>query len=223
MTASAVPHLKHREFASLALVQWLALLTMAVDHLGAVGLLGEWSRGVGRFALPAFVVMIAYNAWHTRSPSKMCTRVLFLALVSQPLWWLSVGSPGRLSIMVTLLVVVALVWSIRSAQWGVAGFILASFVVVSPYVEYGALPLLLVPLGIVRRGELWPVAVFLAFLWAVLQYQANSFYLVFALVAVGGVSLLIFHCVGLPRSPRWLSFWFYPAHLALLSLIKIAS
>lgn len=200
----------------LALVQWLALVTMTFDHLGALSILGDWSRLVGRAALPAFVLMIALNALSSRSPASMASRCAWLLVLAQPVWWLSVGVWGRLCILVTLLVVVLLVWSWR-LRWPFLGaLVLAAFLLVSPWVEYGALPLLLVPLVLVPSLS----ALLLALVWPVLQYLGVPVLQVSALVGLLLVLVLLRFPFDVPRAPRWVSRWFYPGHLVVLSAIS---
>lgn len=204
---------KYYSSSGLALVQLLALVTMAVDHLGALTILGDWSRVVGRFALPAFVVMIACNALAVSSPGRMAWRCAVLLLLSQPLWWLSVGSWDRLCILVTLLAVVLLVWSWR-LRWPLLGvLVLVAFLVVSPWVEYRAWPLLLLP---VILAPSWPALV-LALVWPLVQYPASPLFQVAALVSLALVVILLRVPYDVPRLPRCLSRWFYPGHLLIIA------
>lgn len=197
----------------MALVQWFALVTMLIDHLGVVGILGDWSRLVGRAALPAFVLMVAWNALYVSSPRVMLLRCLGLLLLSQPLWWLSVGSWDRLCILVTLSAVVVLVWCWRQRLPLEGAVVLLLFLLVSPWVEYGALPLLLLPL--VLRPSL--LTLFLALSWPLLQYLGAPLFQVAALLSLVLLLVLLRFPFDVPRSPRWLSRWFYPGHLAVLA------
>lgn len=200
----------------MALVQWLALASMLVDHLGAVGALGEWSRLIGRFAMPAFVVMIALNALVAPDPAALVRRLLLLLLLSQPVWWLTVGAWDRLCILVTLLAVVLLVWAWRARRLDLLALVAGVFLILSPWVEFGAWPLLLVPLVVVPGLP----ALLLALVWPLVQYpvpvlQVASLFVLLALV------VLVRFPFNVPRAPRWLSRWFYPGHLAALALVTV--
>lgn len=208
----AQPDVRH---ASVAAIQIAAIVTMMVDHLGALSILGDWSRLVGRFALPAFVVMVAYNASMTTKPGSMAWRCLLLFALSQPFWWLSVGTWYRLNIMVTLLVVVLLVWAWRLRWPLLALVVITLFALVAPWVEYGAWPLLLVPLGIFG-----PLGALPALFWPLVQY-GQWLYALPALVSVVVLVALVYVDIQLPRFPRWLTRWFYPGHLFVLSVIKL--
>lgn len=185
---------------------------MLVDHLGAMSFLGEWSRFVGRFALPAFVVMIAYHAAISARPDLLARRVLLLLLLSQPFWWLSVGFPYRLCILATLLAVVLLVSAWRSRRYVLLSLVLLLFLCASPWIEYGPFPLLLVPLVLVPWGIL-P-----ALVWPLVQYSPGPL-LVAAALSLVLLVLLLRVPFNVPRAPRWFTRWFYPVHLAILSTL----
>lgn len=195
-----------------ALVQPLALLSMLIDHLGAVGLLGDWSRLLGRFALPAFVVMLACNAMATSDPARLAWRVAVLALVSQPFYTLVLAP--RLSIMVPLLLVVLLVWAYRLRCWDALALVLGFCAVLSPWYSYGLPLLLLVPVCLVPG----PAAAFLALSWPLIQYPAQPVVALFALASLLLILVLVRFPFDVPRLPRLVTRWFYPAHLAVLSL-----
>lgn len=203
----------------LALLQWLAVISMLVDHLGVVSILGDWSRIAGRFALPAFVVMVACNALSTASPGRMASRCAVLLLVSQPLWWLSVGTWDLLCILVTLLAVILMVWAFRvPGPLGFLSFLLVTFVftAVSPWVEYSFWPLLLVPVVI------WPSfpMLLLALVWPFFQYLGQPLFQASALFSLLVVLYLVRFPFNVPRLPRMLSRYFYPLHLGLIGLSK---
>ena len=198
---------------TLALVQPLALSSMLIDHLGAVSILADWSRVVGRAALPAFVVMLALNALATLDPRRLWLRVLLLLMLSQPLWWLSVGSWHQLCIMLTLLAVVSLVWCYRRSLVLEGVIILGAFLLVSPWVEYGPWPLLLVPICLTRSLP----ALALALVWPLVQYPDSPAFQASAFAALALVWLSLRVPFDVPRLPRLVTRWFYPAHLFLLS------
>jgi len=90
------------------------------------------------------------------------------------------------------------------------------YILLSRWVEYGPLPLLLVPLVLTRS----PLALVFALVWAYLQYLYSYPLMVAALVSVAIVAVLLRVRFDVPRAPRWVSRWFYPGHLALLSAIS---
>lgn len=207
----------HFRCTSVALVQWLALVTMLIDHLGAIGLLGDWSRYVGRFAIPAFVLMIAYNALNAAAPGRMAFRCCVLLLLSQPAYALALGHWDHANFLAILLTVVLLCWFWRDpSPLGYLGFMLTLLTafVFSPWIGGGVLSLLLVPLVLIPS----PVTLLLALFWPVLQYWGLPFVQLAALVSLLLVLVLLRLPFDVPRAPRWLSRWFYPGHLFVLFL-----
>lgn len=84
-------------------LKWIALVTMLIDHLGAV--LGEefyislgvpWLysvfRCVGRLSFPIFAFFIA-EGWHyTRSKKRYFLTMLILAVISQPIYYFALNT-----------------------------------------------------------------------------------------------------------------------------------
>ncbi len=70
----------------------IAILTMLVDHLGAVFFpQQEWMRIVGRLAFPIFAYCIAAGAAFTHSMPKYLGRMLIMAVIAQPIYVLAMG------------------------------------------------------------------------------------------------------------------------------------
>lgn len=69
--------------------QWLALLTMTVDHLIRYLLPESWDLGwagssIGRIAFPLFAAMVAWHGlFNTRNPLGYAKRILIIGLVAQ--------------------------------------------------------------------------------------------------------------------------------------------
>ena len=62
----------------------IAILSMAVDHTGAVLFLGElWFRYVGRLAFPVFCFLIVEGFRHTHDVYRYMTRLAVFALLSE--------------------------------------------------------------------------------------------------------------------------------------------
>ena len=196
-------------------VKWVALGTMLVDHVGAVLLSGDaqvLARMVGRLAFPLFAFLLAYNITVRGVPvARYVGPLAVFSLVSLGPHWAAFGV-GSLNIFPTLLVGVLL---IEAGRYGLAWFVgtLAVVLVAGPVLGYGAVGAVLVFLihgALVVGGWAWlPVvlAVGLVNAWPVA---------VVGLLAAGVVLLLERLPVVLARSPAWVFWWFYPAHLLLL-------
>lgn len=69
--------------------QWLALITMTLDHLARYVAPEAWQMGwvgssVGRIAFPLFAGMVAWHAcFNTRDPLRYARRILVIGLVAQ--------------------------------------------------------------------------------------------------------------------------------------------
>jgi len=63
----------------------IALITMIIDHVGAVfPQTGYELRVIGRVAFPIYVYLVADGFRYTKSPAKFLTRLLIFAIISQP-------------------------------------------------------------------------------------------------------------------------------------------
>lgn len=87
-----------------AFLKWLAIISMAVDHVSEHLLNGyQPGRAMGRLAFPLFAMLIAYNYAHFyqgRFPTKYISRLLFFGLLAQ-VAYVTFGLE-RLNIMTTL-------------------------------------------------------------------------------------------------------------------------
>lgn len=69
--------------------QWLALITMTVDHLSRYVVPDSWGLGwagssIGRIAFPLFAAMVAWHGlFNTRNPLRYARRILMIGLVAQ--------------------------------------------------------------------------------------------------------------------------------------------
>ncbi|WP_168011990.1 TraX family protein [Halomonas salinarum] len=69
--------------------QWLALITMTVDHITRYLLPDGWDAGwasssIGRIAFPLFSAMVAWHGlFNTRNPLRYAKRILIIGLVAQ--------------------------------------------------------------------------------------------------------------------------------------------
>lgn len=223
------------------LVRWLAMLTMVVDHVGAVLLPPDVAhplRFIGRIAWPLFAFLMAYNvAVRGVDPSRYLRPLLVWGLVAQLPHYLALGY-FRVSILGTLfLAASALTLLQRSGvepslvpAGGAAGagrlpvgYLVMGLVgvfLLSSYVEYGAMGVLLVLSLWWAVGSGAPLAwVLAAGATALVNYPWWNWPA--ALIALPIVFLTGMAPLRLPRS-GWLPWAFYPAHLLVLWSISLA-
>ncbi|WP_048306107.1 TraX family protein [Halomonas sp. PR-M31] len=144
--------------------QWIALITMTVDHVTRYLFPGSWDMGwasssLGRIAFPLFAGMVAWHGlFNTRDPYRYARRVLIIGLIAQ-LPYMTMPRDGfQLNICFTL--ALGLCWGtwLRSLARRVdvdteaplqrpllLGASLLAWWLLSPWFEYGHEGLLLIP------------------------------------------------------------------------------
>ena len=73
------------------MLKWLAIITMTVDHVGAV-LYQDFTvlRWIGRLAFPLFAYLLILGMENTRNVRKYFVRLFVFALVSQVPFFLAI-------------------------------------------------------------------------------------------------------------------------------------
>lgn len=208
----------------------IAMITMTVDHVGMLFFpQSALLRIIGRLAFPVYAYMIAEGCSYTRSMGKYLGSVGAMALLCQVVAWFVTGSL-RQSILVTFTLSIFLCWLAKLAvcrkkawTWAAfaAGLMAALFITeVLPEllpgtdisVDYGFLGVIL-PVGVYlaknRKGKLLFTALDLCLL-ALNSWEGQWF----ALLALPLLGLYNGRRGKLPM--KWLFYFYYPAHLAVL-------
>ena len=208
-------------------VKWFALACMLLDHVNKYLLDGAEPAlfALGRFALPLFGFALAYNlarpgALARGAYRRLLPRLAAFGVIASP-FFIALGGLGwgwwPLNIMFTRFVAAAVLWllEVRSSS-AIAGAIVL-FLVGGLFVEFWwpALACIVAAWLYCRR------ATWLRFVgWIA---ATGSLYLIndnlWALAALPALFLLARVSVTLPRM-RWLFYLFYPAHLAVLWVIR---
>lgn len=78
------------------LLKLIAMLAMFCDHAGKM-LFPQYPimRIIGRIAFPIYAYCIAVGCVYTRNPLKYVTRIVLLALISQPIYALAMGHTSQ--------------------------------------------------------------------------------------------------------------------------------
>lgn len=204
-------------------LKWLAMVTMLVDHVGAL-LVPEavWLRVVGRVAWPLFALLVAVNLGARGVPvRRYLSRLAVWAVPSQAVFLLA-GWP-ELNILVTLALGVTL-WGVLRGElsgWWLVALVLA------PFVQYGPFGVVAVPLlaaaVMLRRWQLASLG-----LLALLLSQGSFFWAFAAALAVACAGVVTWalwerwlRSVTVPRVPRLWGYGFYPMHLLLLVGVRV--
>lgn len=218
--------------AWIPLAQWLALLSMSLEHvtkfLWPASAFTPWAILVGRIAFPLFAGMVAWHLVHnTRHPLRYARRLLTIGLVAQ-LPYAFVVAPDRLNVCFTLglgLFAVALVDRLTDTPSRLAVVIVlgCGWLLGGGYMEYAHLGLLLVPAYALafrhpnHLAAVVPVLLIAAFINAPPLAPLVSLLTATALIVISRQpSMPLCPIIRLPRR-LWLA-W-YPLHLALIALL----
>lgn len=211
-----------------ALLQWLALFTMAVDHVGYLLLPDvELLRVIGRIAFPLFVFLLTEGFVHTHDRWRYLGRLTVFALISEVPYriftnggrfWSVILSKPCTNIFFELLLIFIALWSIQSALeknklfFGLTALCLVMAVLMDTmYGWYG------VVMGIcfyLFRDKRYQALLCLGILTVLYCVVHGSAFQLSALLAA--IPLWFYNGERGPRLPKYFGYIFYPAHLMLL-------
>ncbi|NUU76443.1 conjugal transfer protein TraX [Paenibacillus xylanilyticus] len=203
-------------------MQWIAMITMLIDHIGAVFYPQiEELRIIGRIAFPiyAFAVYIGYK--HTRNVQKYIWRLFWIAVISQ-VPFMAAFNHMSLNVVWTLwtsLLVLLALDKLPNRLLGIPIVIGAGIIMEMTAMDYGMYGLLLVMLFRYFRG---PVLVLGHVLLTALYIQLySSSVQMYSVIATLGIAIAQYYGAGFRlKGPRWIWRYFYPAHLAVIAIIR---
>ncbi|WP_336761145.1 TraX family protein [Paenibacillus sp. USHLN196] len=204
------------------MMQWIAMITMLIDHIGAVFFPHMIElRIIGRIAFPiyAFAVYIGYK--HTRDVQKYIWRLFWIAMISQ-VPFMAAFNHYSLNVVWTLwsaLLVLLVIDKLPSRLLAIPIVIGAGWFMEISQMDYGMYGLLLVLLFRYFQGPVLVVAhVVLNALYLLLHNSSVQMYSVMATV---GIAIAQYYQAGFRmKGPRWVWRYFYPAHLAIIAIIR---
>lgn len=204
------------------MMQWIAMITMLIDHIGAVFFPHMIElRIIGRIAFPiyAFAVYIGYK--HTRDVQKYIWRLFWIAMISQ-VPFMAAFNHYSLNVVWTLwsaLLVLLAIDKLPSRLLAIPIVIGAGWFMEISQMDYGMYGLLLVLLFRYFQGPVLVVAhVVLNALYLLLHNSSVQMYSVMATV---GIAIAQYYHAGFRmKGPRWVWRYFYPAHLAIIAIIR---
>ncbi|MBD8838122.1 conjugal transfer protein TraX [Paenibacillus sp. MYb63] len=203
-------------------MQWIAMITMLIDHIGAVFFPHIIElRIIGRIAFPiyAFAVYIGYK--HTRDVQKYIWRLFWIAIISQ-VPFMAAFNHYSLNVVWTLwsaLLVLFVIDKMPSKLLRIPIVIGAGLFMEISQMDYGMYGLLLVLLFRYFQGPVLVVAhVLLNALYLLLH---NSSVQMYSVLATAGIAIAQYYQAGFRmKGPRWVWRYFYPAHLAIIAIIR---
>jgi hypothetical protein len=229
VTTAAAPTL-HVADGTLEVLKWLALAAMTLDHINTY----LWnhsspaSYAVGRLALPLFAFTLAYRLAQPQAvahgmPRRVMLRLLAAGLCAVVPRFLLASSDGGcwpLNVMFTLATGTAIAWlCMRGGRW-VPTLVMATFFFVGPFLEFWwfGLACFFGAWWFCRRPG---VASFLGCAGGCASlYAVNGNY--WALAALPLIAASPCLAIAMPRA-RHLFYYYYPLHLAVLLIVRVAS
>lgn len=218
------------------LLKLVAIISMLIDHVGSAFFPeAVWMRCVGRLAFPIFCYCMTVGLLYTHNIKKYFIRLGVFALISQPFYVLAFHPTDffaqftNWNIFFTLFLSLLAMWGFKERKWWL--FVLAFFVVSWWNFDYSSNGILLMLLFYLCRAKPALGAALYTIFWGMALLPTNplspfavtvgSYTFsgeVFALLALP----LIFLCTKVnPKIPKWVFYGFYPAHLAVIALIRL--
>ena len=204
------------------LIRLVSMAAMLLDHTTAVADGPILFRVIARVGMPGFFLLLLNGIRQTSCSQAYSLRLCLFGMMAQPFYYLAFGVPSRLNILFTMSLVVVLSRSKWSTVWPVVGMLAAGdWLVGYSIFEGGTVAVMLLVLGsrfnVDDIGTVafammwvycWPNLDGLDPYWIV----GSSFGLIALIVLGRGVSIA-------PPRVKWLGYWFYPVHLAILSVL----
>ena len=232
------------------LIRLIACICMFIDHAGKM-LFPQIPamRLIGRLAFPLFAYGIAVGAVYTKNPEKYLTRVVLLALISQPLYAIGLDHENRMmyavpftdnplgsvwqfytyswqkpSILFSLSLGLLILLCLRRKNFIIAFGIYLLCYRASAQLDYGihGIHLMLLFYLLCEHPIACLAATFSLMTWWSLQGSGYTFFGHSFAMRVYSLPSIVFACLPMKRRlrlPKWFIYGFYPAHLVVLILL----
>lgn len=217
-------------------IKIIAIISMTLDHFGHA-FFPEYPvfRWFGRIAFPLFCYCLTVGMLYTHDIKKYFLRLGAFALISQPFWILAfnaddfIGNILVFNIFFTLLISLAGAWGVQTKRWWlfVVSFLLLSFV----NFDYSITGLVLMLIFYLCRNLPWLGATLytLSYLPAIngdpddpLACNIGGLAMGFEIFALLALPFIYIHTKTNLKISKWFFYAYYPAHLLLIYLIKLA-
>ncbi len=199
----------------------IAFTTMAIDHIGLI-FFPQFIifRIIGRIAMPLFAFSIAEGYVRTRNVDKYGQRILLLALISQPIFFLLFDN-NTLNICFTLFVGLASIYIYDKAKnWTLKILGILFLLIFSTFfnLEYGAYGVLMILLFYIFRNNIY---LLIAQSLLIFTFVLTDFTQVINIFAILAIFLAHYFKKHDFRLNRYLQYWFYPAHLLVIYIVYL--
>ena len=202
-------------------LKWIAIITMIIDHVGAVLFPDCWElRYIGRISFPIFCFLLTEGFRHTRNIRRYMIRLGGFALISEVPYDLAfhgkAADPAHQNVFFTLLLGVVLMYVLeRSRELPLK--VLEILMVMSTAdllrTDYSFKGILLIAVFYLLRENLWLKTVCAA-LWNFLWNGSIQGYGALAVIPIA------MYNGELGRKMKYFFYVFYPAHLMVLFLVS---
>lgn len=231
-------------------IKIIALVTMLIDHVGYVlyGIVPYWLyfvlRCIGRISFPLFAYFVAEGFYYTKNKIKYFITILIFALISQlPYSLLFNGSTTMLNVLFTFLLSVVLMFAFDKL-WRETFLELKIAFVVIVFAMFTFVSILL-PLLFDITFDYGFYGIMLTFAFYIFKFsktkQIVSFVvllIIYTLVNVIGANITFFSFISIfsifaipfiilfngekgKLNLKYIFYWFYPIHIAILYIISI--
>ncbi len=205
-------------------MQWIAMLTMLIDHVGLVFYPNqEFCWIIGRIAFPIYAYALVQGHRYTSSRPRYILRLAVIAVISQIPYQLALDTRG-LNVVVTLFVGALVLYLLeRSKSW-----ILSSMLIIAactllndlPF-DYGAYGLMLILIfRYAKPSWLAPLHMLLNLLFLFVNNWELQMWSVIPTVLIT-YGPQIWRKLETVRVSRWVWRSFYPLHLLVIAVMRI--
>ncbi|MNI13229.1 TraX protein [compost metagenome] len=210
-------------------MQLIAMMTMLIDHIGAVFFTDHtmW-RVIGRIAFPIYAYCIVLGYMNTKNLKVYMKRLLWIALLSQVPYMLALDTMG-VNAVGTLLMCISVLYLIenyKKAVW-IPGAVVSVIIMETLSFDYGLYGLLLVLIYKYTKNHYMVLSHFaLNVLFIILKDWYIEAYSIITTMVIAYAPPTLYVLLERRTMPRWLWRSFYPAHLsgiAILDLILVTN
>ena len=202
-------------------LKWIAILTMSVDHVGAVLFPTQLIfRYIGRISFPIFCFLLVEGFFHTHNIEKYMARLGVFAVISEIPYNLAFSKTvldmGRQNVFFTLLLGVLLMYTLEktgNVTVKVIWIILFSWIAVTVRCDYSYKGILLIAIYYFLRRNL-ALKAFLGSTWNLFWGNSIQFYGVLATIPI------CMYNGEKGKSMKYFFYAFYPLHLLVLYAVN---
>lgn len=232
------------------LLKLVAMVTMLIDHLGKMCFPQyRIMRIIGRLAFPIYAYCIAVGCVYTRNHLKYLTRIVLIALISQPLYVVAMGhtnaqmyavsfaeepvraainfyvcSWSKPSILLPLSLGIMIIWTIRERKIILTLAMMLVIWRIRGNLDYGWRGVTLMVLMYLFINHWWislPVVFSFMFWWGSkgTGYELFGFKFGIQMFALLTLSMIYIPTYSRVRLNKWIFYLYYPAHLILVMFV----